>query len=339
MTATWTNADAQGRLIPAEHWIKLSDAAELASAVNRRRRLIYLAEQDFSSHVAAGRRVRASTLSGLAPPPFESLRQAFTQTLLVPTPGGLGGSPPTPEAMQWLWPVAGPDENKLLVPRWPAAGEVGLLEQLNPSGDWTDLLDERVDIRAVHFNELRQAAEWVVRGRWTLPVYFAAGLLSLLPDTPWISDSIANNGADELRSLALVLARSTENPPRGLVDVTVRAATSVEITADTACQVELYHSLRPVDFAFDPSTWNQYDPSAALAWSAGGGAGAGDAVLIGQLQLQAGTPGTISNAALTQCVQAMIDGAEQNFLLRRGDTGQQTIAVSGRLIVEFDMNE
>ena len=54
--------------------------------------------------------------------------------------------------------------------------------------------------------------------------------------------------------------------------------------------------------------------------------------------MTANVTGQLSNAALTTAVQAMIDGAEQNFLVRRSDTGYETIGISGELIVEFDLD-
>jgi hypothetical protein len=56
------------------------------------------------------------------------------------------------------------------------------------------------------------------------------------------------------------------------------------------------------------------------------------------VELTADEPGALSGQALADAVQAMVDGAEQNFLLRRSDTGSETIAVEARLVVEFDLN-
>jgi hypothetical protein len=67
-------------------------------------------------------------------------------------------------------------------------------------------------------------------------------------------------------------------------------------------------------------------------------AGGDDAQYIGDLALSAGVPGTLSNAALVQAAQAMIDGEGQNFLFRRADTGFQTIWLTAVLTGEFDVN-
>ena len=46
---------------------------------------------------------------------FNSLRYNIIAKILSPALGTLGGTPPTPANMQWLWPVAGQDENKIIV--------------------------------------------------------------------------------------------------------------------------------------------------------------------------------------------------------------------------------
>ncbi len=338
--ATWTNANAQGRLDAGVHFIHDDDADEQAGAVNRRRRLVYLAEQDFSSQVGPLKDVRAATLATQTPPPFRNFRAAITNDILSPATGGLGGNPISPAGMDWLWPVADADENKILVASNAGAGQVALLDKLNAAGNWTDptLTAGQTAVRAVHFNELRQAVEWVRRGRWRMPIYFSGGIFSILPDTPWIGSSIANNGVNELRDVAFVRARTTDSPPLGLTNVTVRPATKIELTVDTTCDVEIYHCLRAIDFAADPPTWNEYDHSASAAWTTPGGTGAGDATYIGSVSLTANVAGQLSNAALVSAVQAMIDGAEQNFLVRRSNTGYETIGITGELTVEFGLD-
>lgn len=339
-TATWTNANAQGRLDAGAHFVRDDDAAEQACAVNRRRLLVYLAEQDFSSQVGPLKDVRAATPATQTPPPFNNFRAAVTNDILSPVVGGLGGNPASPAGMDWLWPVADADENKILVASNAGAGQVALLDKLNATSDWTDptLTGGQTAVRAVHFNELRQAVEWVRRGRWRLPIYFSGGIFSLLPDTPWIGSSIANNGVNELRSIGFVRARTADSPPLGLTNVTARATTKIELTVDTTCDVEIYHCLRAIDFTGAPPTWNQYDPSASGAWTTPGGSGAGDATYIGSMSLTANITGQLSNAALVTAVQNMIDGSEQNFLVRRSNTGYETIGISGELTVEFDLD-
>jgi hypothetical protein len=339
---TWTNGNAQGRLVGAVHNVRLSDAQELCDAINRRRLLTYQNRQDFSSQVHGLAFVRAATVAAQEPPPFDGFRAALCQKVLTPSAGGMGGTPPTPQAMRWIWPLSGADENKVIVSGGSGVGEgeVGLFQKLNGTNHWTDatLTAGGTSIRAAHFNELRQAAEWIRRGRWELPIYYAAGIFSPMPDTPWIGEAIANNGTQELRSLGFAVIRTGETPPRGLTDVLVRAGSFLEVTADTDCTVQVYRCLRGLEFVADPPTWNEYDPGSSLAWSAPGATGGGDSTLLGSIDLTADEPGTLSGQAVTAALQAMIDGAEQNFLLRRSDTGYQTITVTGRAVIEFDLN-
>jgi hypothetical protein len=340
-TATWENA-SQGRVVPAEHYVRLSDPAELADAINRRRRLTYLGGQDFSSQVHSLAEVRQATISSQQAPPFDALRLNVIDSILAAPPGGLGGDPPTPQAMTWLWPVDDGDQGKPIVSGASGVpeGKVGLFQKLNGTAGWTNpsLLAGRSAVRAVHFNELRQCVEWLRRGRWEMPIYFAAGIVSSLPDTPWVGELIANNGSQELRSLGFAVLRTGDSPPRGLVNATVRSGSLLEVTADTDCRVELYRCLRALDFVDDPPTWNQYDPSASANWGSPGGTGTGDAVLLGWIDLVAAEPGTLCVPAVTQALQAIVDGAEQNVLVRRSDTGGQTVTVTGRAVIEFELN-
>ena len=46
----------------------------------------------------------------------------------------------------------------------------------------------------------------------------------------------------------------------------------------------------------------------------------------------------ISGSAVAGALQTMIDGAEQNFMIRRSDTGPETIMITGRMEIEFDLN-
>lgn len=322
-TPAWTNADAQGR-VTQEQWIRDVDVQELIDAVNRRRRLVYLSEQNYDVE------------DWVSVSPLWQLRGQITGAIHTPTTGGLGGTPPTPEGMDWLWPVADANENGVLQPG--AGGDVSLFEQLNGTSGWTDAtLSAGGFAKAVHVNELRQALQWTSRGRWVLPIYFTGGLFSLLPDTPWMGEAIANNGTDELRSVGYAVFRADGLPVRGLSGTTARTSSKIEITADTNCTVEIYRVQREIDFASDLPTWNEYDPSASGAWQSAGGLGANDAAYIGTLQLTADTPGTLTGAAVRQAFQDILDGAGPFFLLRRGDTGYPTIYISGKANVEFDL--
>ena len=341
-SANWDNGSAQGRVEPAVHTICLSDAEEVATAVNRRRLLIYKWDQDFSSHVQSGAWVRESTISSETTPPFDSFRINITDKILSPPAGVLGGNPATPAAMDWLWPVSGPDENKILVAgdAGVGEGEVGLLQKLNGTAHWTNstLTPGGTYVRAVHINELRQAIEWIRRGRWRLPVYLPAGIFSAMPDTPWMGQAVANNGTVELRSLGYAIITPSGTPTRGLVNVAVRSSSSLSITADRECTVEAHHCLRSLLWASDPPTWNEYRPGGNKGWATPGATGQGDSTFIGTVQLQTDAPGSISNSALVSALQNMIDGGKDNFLLRRTDTGPSTANISAEVTIEFELD-
>jgi hypothetical protein len=338
----WQNADAAGRVLAAEHFVRLTDAEELAAAINRRRVLTYQQAQDFSSDVFSGARVRRRTVDGAVAPPYDDFRRALAEKVLDPPTGTQGGTPPTPQAMTWLWPVADDEEDKTLVSGADGVGdgEVGLFQKLNGTTDWTDpaLTPCVSPVRAVHLNELRQAAEWVRRGRWELPVYLAAGVFSVLPDTPWTGGQVANNGAEELRSLGYAVLRTEGEPPLGLTGVTVRASSVLQLVADADCTVGVHHCLREIDYEQHLPTWNEYDPEHSLTWSQPGGLGAGDSTPIDAVSLTAGVPGELSGAALADALQQMVDGAEQSFLFRRQDSGPETVEVGALLVVEFELD-
>ena len=341
-SATWENGNAQGRLDAGVHFACLSDADELAARINRRRLLIYKYTQDFSSHIYSGAHIRESTVSSATAPPFDSFRINITGGILEPAPGGLGGNPATPAAMDWLWPVNDGDENKVLVAGDAGVeeGEVGLLQKINGTAHWTDptLTAGQTYVRAVHFNELRQAIEWIHRGRWRLPVYFPAGIFSAMPDDPWMGQAVANNGTVDLRSLGYAILCPAGTPTRGLVDVAVRSSSRLTITADRDCTVEARHCLRPLLWASDPPTWNEYQPGGNKAWSTPGATGEGDSTVIGSASLTADVPGDITGGGLPSALQNMIDGGEDNFLLRRTDTGPSTVNISGEVTIEFDLD-
>jgi hypothetical protein len=215
---------------------------------------------------------------------------------------------------------------------------VDLFARLNGGSNWTDPDLAARRIRAVHVNELRQAAAAMTRGRWTLPLYLPCGLFSLLPDSPWIGATVANSGAAELRAVAAVMMRTADASPRGLTGVQVRQASRLELTADTDCTLEVYRLLRDVSPWSDPPTWNEYSPAGAAAWQAPGALGAQDAALVATLSMQAGVAARLSSSALTAALQAQADGAPQRWLIRRADTGYETITLSEAwLVVEFDL--
>lgn len=340
-TANWVNSDAQGHVTAGVHNVKLSDAEELIDAINRRRLLTYRGEQDFSTEIDSGQWIDKSPVSSSSAPPFDNLRSNISSSILSASPGSLGGSPASPTAMDWLWPLSGSDEDKVIVNFMPDTGEVSLFQKLNSTSNWTDptLTAGASSIRAVHFNEMRQSIEWIRRGRWEMPIYFTGGLFSLIPDTSWFGELISHTNALEIRTVGFANLRTSHTPVRGLVGVTIRASSYMELTVDMDCTVEAYRCLRDIDFADDSPTWDEFAPDGGQGWATAGGIGTDDSVYIGSVNLLANTSGTISTAALQTSLQAMVDGSPQNFLLRRGDAEQNgPIVITGNLVVEFDLD-
>jgi hypothetical protein len=120
--------------------------------------------------------------------------------------------------------------------------------------------------------------------------------------------------------------------------VTVRSASSITVTADQNCTVEVRHCLRTIPWETAFPTWNDYDPDAPSAWAIPGGTGAGDSTYVGAVSLQANTPASMSNSNVVAAAQNIIDGAHPYFILRRTDTGPLTVNVSAEITVEFDLD-
>ena len=136
----WVNSNAQGRLTPAVHNVKLSDPQELIDAINRRRLLTYQAQQDFSSEMFSGASVERSPISTDSYPPFDCFRTNLTSKILSAPTGSLGGVPASPSALDWLWAVSDSDENKIIVSGTVQnpSEEVSLFKKLNGTRNWTD---------------------------------------------------------------------------------------------------------------------------------------------------------------------------------------------------------
>ncbi|MCJ7544570.1 MAG: hypothetical protein MUP47_08435 [Phycisphaerae bacterium] len=338
----WTHGDQDGRLTAGADTVHLIDPQEVAQAINRRRLLTYQAAQDFSSHLHSGAPVRASTIDTAGPPPFHNLRTALTVAVLIPPAGSMGGDPATPTSMDWLWPIDDGDADKRLVSGLSAPGpdEVGLVCKINGTNNWTDgsLVPGVTGVRAVHLNELRMAVEYIRRGRWELPIYWMSGLFSLVPDTPWTAGLVAHTITGELRNVGYAVFRGDQSPPWGLTNITVRPSSFLEVTADADCTVEVFHCLRPMDFWNWPATWNEYNPGTSSAWASPGGTGLGDSVSLGTVELEADVPGQITGSAVLGGFQAIADGQQQNFLIRRVDVEWLSVAVAARAVVEFDLS-
>jgi hypothetical protein len=327
---TWANGTA-GRLTGGVDRIRLSDPDEIADAINRRRQLEYLSAQDFSSAIYSGARVR-EPLYDSALSPFNNFRSALAggSALLHPSVGGLGGVPPTPSYMRWLWPVADADENKPITGTSPPTGEVGLLLKINGTNFWTDanLQAGITHVRAVHINELRQAIEYLRRGRWKMPIYWMAGLYDQVPDQNWTAEQVANSGYAELRGAGYACVRSDDDS-LGLTNATARASSYIEITADYDCTVEVYQSSTEIDWANNLPCWN-------TPWGAPGGID-GNATSLGSVSLTAGVPGQITGSAVAAGLQKILDGDPATFIIRQTSVSYYTATISSSLCIDFDL--
>jgi hypothetical protein len=329
----WTQGGANGRLIGGYHRVRDDDLLDIAREINLRKALAYIGPQQIISQVAPDLPVGLATLQAQVYPPFDNLRSAVLGLLSMPT-GMAGGLPPTPAAVEWLWPESDADYGKVIVAGEPPAGQVSLLAKLNTPAGWTDGNLAGRYIRAVHVNELRWCLEKIRLGRWRLPMYSITGIISLMSDTGWLGGLIAKSDYGEVRAMGHAGIRVGND---GLVNVTV-GPSSLQVVTDHACTVGLYQLLRDIDFADDVPTWTKWDPSAGQYWSAPGGTGAGDAISLGEVAVIANQAGTISGASLTTALQAMVDGQVANFIFTRQDTGYEPIAFSAEVVVEFELN-
>ena len=329
-STTWSNGNSQGVLESGRHYVCLSDAMELAESINRRRLLMYQDAQDFSRVLAPGADIRRDVIAAAVAPPFDDFRRNIHSTFL------------SHPAMQWLWPVADADENKLLA-ALSGPQSVGLFEKLNGTASWTSasLTSGVAPIRAVHFNELRQAMAWISRGRWTLPLIHAGGMYSYMPDGHWFGEMIVNDGQDELRAIFFSEIRldGPGGQVRGLSNVTVRPSSRLRLISDTDCTVEVYACLRELDFEGNYATWNNYKMyPPAEPWAQAGGLGQGDSTLIGSVALEANEMGILSGPGLTAALNGMAQGLPQAFIIRRTDIDILSASVTGSLEIEFDLN-
>lgn len=321
-SATWTNGNTEGRIKPGDISVHRCDLRELTQAVNRRLVLTYQAGEDFSVALATSR------IGGAL---LRNLRQIIEQRIVNVPAGTIKQSPMIPESMKWLWPVADTDENKVIVTSSPGPGEVNLFQKLNGTAAWTDpSLADGMPVRAVHVNELRQCLEWLCRARYVLPIEFGYGLFSIFPDTTWVGYGVANDGADELRSAGVAQLRSIANESLGLSNVTVRSG-SVTVTTEADRALEFYRLNAAIDYDSPERMpcWN-------WPWSTPGALG--DATLISTISTTAGTPAVISGAAMISALQAMVDGAPMNFLMRQADSDYAQTQFSADLTLDFDLN-
>lgn len=334
----WTNADGNGHVAPGDP-IYAVDVSELQAVINRRLKVMFDTGGNWPIDLGV------SVGQFIASSPITAVRNAFAALL----PAGSyfvhsAGWDQLSMWAQWLYPVAGADENKIIVAdgKPPAAGEVGFFARLNGQTNWTGQFSNAAPA-AVHINEPRDAAALLCRGRYTFRVGDggAAQASKDLPEGLWYPTAVARDGTDELHSwfggrqwLWPSDGAGGYLGPRGQ-GVNVRSATLRLQPQGDDVKVKLYHCKRNVNP--ENFSWQQYDAEAGLNWAAPGGTGSGDADLLGNLEL---TDGDWSEKSVTSLVQQMFDGqVEPTFMLAPNeDTGwpDEPTHVAVELIVDFD---
>jgi len=335
MTILWQNGAGDPKRVGGDDWTKDEDFTEIVEQINRRRLLEYRAED-------AALDDPFDPALWMRAPGLTALRYEFTGNDLVHPPvGGLGGQPPTPSYMRWLWPEADADEDKpITLASPPPSGEVNFFAKMNGTGGWTDMIAAGTWLRAVHLNELRWACETLRRGRWKMPVYFSAGIIHHvlypeLDDTPWIGGVIALSIWGDVRTIGLAVLATEDDPPRGLVDVQVRPSSKIWITCDYDCEVEVARvTTNPILYVENPPTWNAAQPG-VLPWNTPGG----DFAAIGTMTMTAGVPNCLTGQAVADALQVMVDGGPSvsNFLVRKLNENFDNVSVSGSVDVDFDV--
>lgn len=160
----------------------------------------------------------------------------------------------------------------------------------------------------------------------SLPINFITGLFSILPDTPWLAEAVANNGCDELRAVGGVQLPAASDQFAGKVSDN----STITLTADEPCTLEVYRSLREVDFAASQPTWHG---SGRAKWQVSGATGPADATLLGTLRLQANQPQRLAGPEVAEAFREAADGV-LTIIVRRADHGPETIQISGLAEIE-----
>jgi len=353
----WSNANASGR-VDATNFIRRVDLDEIAAAINRRLLLVLQSPFHYAPLLDARPYVSQYVIDdvrvGGHPPDYlNNFREAIDFDVLLAMPGGdIAYYPNNPIAMDWLWPLADGDENKTIV-QWtgsPSATEVGLFNRLNGVYGWTDPTIDAGYVtqhaRAVHLNELRQALEWLRRGRWVLPCYGWWGLVNTMPDQAWFAWQVGNNGSDDIRTMfgPRLHIDSGDGLLRGLHGVKPISA-SMTMTFSQSCTLEFRQILRPILHGYaGQSSWDFYNNATKSPWAAGGATGPGDSqVFVNSISATANVPLTIDITNTTGWLtmwQSMLDGdTPPYFLARRLDTGATMVNISNVTItLDFELN-
>jgi len=163
-----------------------------------------------------------------------------------------------------------------------------------------------------------------------IPIEFTGGLFSMFPDTPWISHCVANNPRGELRSVGTVAL-----PQEAFLHGN---SYSLHFSADADCTLEIFQLLHDFETSHHTPTWNSI--SADHKWRVPGAISETDTRLIGTVQIKVGEIGKIAWEKLSASFAGGLNDGKRNcpqhrgLLIRRRDSGMQTVNISGGLKIE-----
>ena len=164
-----------------------------------------------------------------------------------------------------------------------------------------------------------------------VPIEFTAGLFSMFPDNPWIFHCVANNSRGELRSVGEI----------AIPEEAFASGNSCHLcfTADVDCTLEIFLLLRDPEPSHNTPTWNSISPN--YKWDTPGGISETDGQFIGTVQITTGQVGEITMGKISQpieiaCGEKLNHLPHWGLLIRRGDTGPETVNITGELKIEKD---
>ncbi len=288
---TWQQANQDDRL-DESHFARADDITELYTELNRRRAIYFLAADTVPTISGY---ITASPPSNLRDNLLGILPQSFLR-----------------DNMRWVWPLAGADENKLLVANASSdPAEVGLLEKIGTaSNEWIRDPAAGDMVHAEDINELRLALERVCRVKSIEYVHNAASMASNPTDISFPDLMVSNNAYEEVRAIGQLVMRTGTSPVFGMgPSVEVLSNSVLDVMADEDCTLDVYHVATDLPYDGSYPTWD--DATDSLSWTGGLGQGA---TLLTQITCTAYDWTTISGASLISILQDSADDSNTALL-------------------------
>ena len=163
-----------------------------------------------------------------------------------------------------------------------------------------------------------------------IPIEFMSGLFSMFPDTPWISHCVGNNSRGELRSVGTIAIPQEAFSPG--------SSCSLHFTADVDCTLEIFQLSHNLEASQNTPTWNSI--STDCKWPVPGGISKTNARSIGIVQIKVGQVEKLTGKKLSDHFTGCANDGKPNcpprwgLLIRRSDTGAQTVNIAGELKIE-----